>query len=333
LAGQSPPLISGCGFNWVGVVFTYSIPVEITRMTSLERLDLSNNDIPGLPNEMGYMPHLKSLLLDGNPLKTLRRDIVQRGTFEVLKYMRGRIETPPEHPAHVTTKHTPSRTPPPSRVAHQTAAASSTGGSAPSSASGTPESGSVAGVSIDVTPDTRTLDLTHGNFTILPDSLFVHSQLTEIVAGYNRLTAIPPAIGNLRRLTVLDVRNNQLRTLPSELALCGELRDLVLSFNRFSRIPPVVYQLKKLEHIIADDNQITAIDVEGLKQLPMIQTLDLQNNSVAQVPPQLGTISTLKHLQLGGNVFRNPRPAVLARGAAELLQYLRDRIPQTNTTK
>ena len=46
------------------------------------------------------------------------------------------VETPPEHPAHVTTKHTPSRTPPPSRVAHQTAAASSTGGSAPSSASG-----------------------------------------------------------------------------------------------------------------------------------------------------------------------------------------------------
>ena len=34
-----------------------------------------------------------------------------------------------------------------------------------------------------------------------------------------------------------------------------------------------------------------------------------------------------RHLQLGGNMFRNPRPAVLARGTAELLQYLRDRIP------
>ena len=45
------------------------------------------------------------------------------------------IETPPEHPAHITTKHTPSRTPPPSRVAHQTAATSA-GGSAPSPASG-----------------------------------------------------------------------------------------------------------------------------------------------------------------------------------------------------
>ena len=30
-----------------------------------------------LPNEMGNMPQLKSLLLDGNPLKTLRRDVVQ----------------------------------------------------------------------------------------------------------------------------------------------------------------------------------------------------------------------------------------------------------------
>ena len=38
-------------------------------------------------------------------------------------------------------------------------------------------------------------------------------------------------------------------------------------------------------------------------------------------------VSSNRHLQLGGNMFRNPRPAVLARGTAELLQYLRDRIP------
>lgn len=34
-----------------------------------------------LPPEMGHMPHLKSLLLDGNPLKALRRDIVQVGEY------------------------------------------------------------------------------------------------------------------------------------------------------------------------------------------------------------------------------------------------------------
>ena len=34
-----------------------------------------------------------------------------------------------------------------------------------------------------------------------------------------------------------------------------------------------------------------------------------------------------RHLQLGGNTFRNPRAAVLASGTDALLQYLRDRIP------
>ena len=86
-------------------------------------------------------------------------------------------------------------------------------------------------VSVDITPDTRKLDLSHGNFTSLPDGydlslfsdththtlslslslspcrLFAHTQLTEMVAGYNRLTAIPPAIGNLHRLSVLDLRS------------------------------------------------------------------------------------------------------------------------------
>ena len=33
-------------------------------------------------------------------------------------------------------------------------------------------------------------------------------------------------------------------------------------------------------------------------------------------------------LLLTGNPFRNPRPAILAKGTHDLLAYLRDRIPQ-----
>ena len=35
--------------------------------------------------------NLKSVQLDGNPLKTIRLAIIQKGTFEILKYLRGRI--------------------------------------------------------------------------------------------------------------------------------------------------------------------------------------------------------------------------------------------------
>lgn len=40
--------------------------------------------------------------------------------------------------------------------------------------------------------------------------------------------------------------------------------------------------------------QIDFIDVDGLLCLPLLATLDLQNNNIAQVPPKLGSVISLK---------------------------------------
>ena len=40
--------------------------------------------------------------------------------------------------------------------------------------------------------------------------------------------------------------------------------------------------------------QIETIDVDGLLQLPMIGCLDLQNNNISHVPPNLGNVTSLK---------------------------------------
>lgn len=45
---------------------------------------------------MGHMETLQSLLIDGNPLRTLRREVIRKGTSELLKYLRSRIELEPE---------------------------------------------------------------------------------------------------------------------------------------------------------------------------------------------------------------------------------------------
>ena len=45
---------------------------------------------------MGHMETLQSLLVDGNPLRTLRREVIRKGTSELLKYLRSRIELVPE---------------------------------------------------------------------------------------------------------------------------------------------------------------------------------------------------------------------------------------------
>ena len=44
-----------------------------------------------LPEDLALLPSLKSLTLDGNPLRGIRLDILQRGTGELLKYLRTKV--------------------------------------------------------------------------------------------------------------------------------------------------------------------------------------------------------------------------------------------------
>ncbi len=50
-------------------------------------------------------------------------------------------------------------------------------------------------------------------------------------------------------------------------------------------------------------SQINSIDVTLLSQIPGLACLDLQNNSIGQVPPQLGTVTTLKSVHVDHMYF------------------------------
>ncbi len=91
-----------------------------------------------------------------------------------------------------------------------------------------------------------------------------HRQITDLALGHNKLTVVPPEIGQLTHITVLDLRNNQLSSLPPELAKCTRLADVIISFNRFTELPPVLSRLGKLENIIANDNQVLMSENENV---------------------------------------------------------------------
>ncbi|CAL5402983.1 unnamed protein product [Camellia sinensis] len=70
----------------------HSVPEGFKILTSLTELDLSDNNITALPPELGLLePTLQVLRLDGNPLKSIRRTILDRGTKAVLTYLRDKI--------------------------------------------------------------------------------------------------------------------------------------------------------------------------------------------------------------------------------------------------
>ena len=82
-----------------------------------------------------------------------------------------------------------------------------------------------------------------------------------------------------------------------------------------------------MENILMCGNQITSLDVGGLASLKDLAVLDLQNNSINHVPPELGNLKQIRSLALEGNAFRVPRPAILVKGTQAVMAYLRDRIP------
>ena len=51
--------------------------------------------------------------------------------------------------------------------------------------------------------------------------------------------------------------------------------------------------------------QVSNLDVNKLSQLPMLAVLDVQNNALQMVPPELGNLTNIRTLQLEGNMFRS----------------------------
>ncbi|KAG8197757.1 hypothetical protein JTE90_006803 [Oedothorax gibbosus] len=305
------------------------IPDIICSLQALERLDISNNALTNLPYTLGTLPHLKFLAIDGNPMRSIRRDIIQRGTVQLLRWLRSRIEDP-------STVRNMSRLSLEIDSARNDSAACDVDKYALKSTKALALSNkNIVTISKDVietatSAEVTTVDFSKNNIQQIPDYFeMIMPKLTEANFGFNKITSIPSFIGIGERLQFLDIRNNQLQTLPSEFANLSSLREVNICFNRFNSLPTALYSLKKLEIILASDNQIENIDVSGLSQLPVLAVLDLHNNSIKVVPPELGNLKQLRSLLLDGNLFRNPRPTILSKGTLALLEFLRDRIPSS----
>lgn len=64
------------------------LPVALLHfLPNLNQLTLLNNDIQRLPNKLGKHQKLKNIQVDGNPLKTIRRPIIARGSQGILQYL------------------------------------------------------------------------------------------------------------------------------------------------------------------------------------------------------------------------------------------------------
>eukprot|EP01119_Soliformovum_irregulare_P014467 TRINITY_DN3957_c0_g1_i1.p1 TRINITY_DN3957_c0_g1~~TRINITY_DN3957_c0_g1_i1.p1 ORF type:complete len:700 (-),score=244.22 TRINITY_DN3957_c0_g1_i1:57-2156(-) len=90
-----PPTLTACSSLQVLEVeknrHLGEIPFELSNCRKLNYLGLEHTNVKVLPPELGTLTQLESLKLKNTPMKMIPSDVFQKGTEEVLKFLRGYI--------------------------------------------------------------------------------------------------------------------------------------------------------------------------------------------------------------------------------------------------
>lgn len=132
----------------------------------------------------------------------------------------------------------------------------------------------------------------------LPPEIGLLTNLRLLDLEDNLLQSLPPEIGNLKKLEILYLANNELESLPPQIGNLSQLHTLGLSGNRLAQLPASIGKLRRLE------------------------ILNLQSNNFTVLPTQLNKLPKLKYLFLGGNSIEELSPALQQKTAAGRLRAL-----------
>ncbi|CAH0407021.1 unnamed protein product [Chilo suppressalis] len=294
------------------------LPENVSLLQTLKRLDLTNNNLNKLPRNLGLLSQLQSLSMDGNKLSSIRQDVIRGGTDRMMKFLRDRMTE-----EIVSETRTDKDSMWPDKYTLKKSQAFMVPGR---NLSDVPDDVFKAAADAEV----HIVDISKNKLTTIPVGVCaVKDTLSQLILSSNNIANIPAEICCCIHVQYLDLGKNYLSDLPPEIGTMKNLRELVISNNKFTKIPRCVYELENLEILLAAENQIEEINVssDALARLRRLAVLDLSNNNIATVPPELGKFTHLRSLELMGNCFRQPRHAILSKGTASVLSYLRDRIP------
>lgn len=176
-----------------------------------------------------------------------------------------------------------------------------------------------AGEGADVQPSGHDSDPC-GHFESLADRVaaFDPASLTYLNLDYNELTNVD-AVVSFTGLKWLRLNGNRLSALP-DLSALKRLRRIYLKGNAFTSVPEALRPgaLPALDSIDLSDNPISEVP-EWLAQREGLAHLSLSNTDIVRLPDDLSAWKSLKSLQLGGLRLKD---------LAEL-KRIRDALPST----
>ena len=152
----------------------------------------------------------------------------------------------------------------------------------------------------------ETLSLRNNFLTTLPSDIFSGlTNLQTLLLHDNHLTALPPDIfTDLTNLGSLYLHENNLAALPPDIFTgLTSLQTLSLSRNRLTALPPDIFTgLTNLGSLYLDTNQLTILPPTLFTGLSSLRVLDLGGNHLTALPPKVfAGLSSLRQVSLNAN--------------------------------
>ncbi len=183
-----------------------NLPREISRLKNLQRIDLSHNRLRALPKEFSRLVNLKSLFLGRNKLKKVPASIGKLISLNELDL------------SHNTIKYLT--------------------------------------ITISNLQQLEKLNLAFNEFGTFPLEIFNLAKLKSLSLNHNQIKLIPSEIANLKQLRAFGISENLIENLPNEIGQLKELVALYLQGNKLTALPPEIKSVP-LRELNLRDNQIT----------------------------------------------------------------------------
>ncbi|XP_047267436.1 probable LRR receptor-like serine/threonine-protein kinase At3g47570 [Capsicum annuum] len=123
---------------------------------------------------------------------------------------------------------------------------------------------------------------------------------------------MPPSLGNLQDLVVLDLSsNNMVGSLPQEIGNLKVVTKIDLSMNQFSNeIPREIGGLRTLVHLSLKHNKLQGSIPDSVSNMVGLEFLDLSNNNISGIiPMSLEKLQNLKYFNVSVNKLYGEIPS------------------------
>ncbi|KAH7492130.1 Leucine-rich repeat-containing protein 40 [Phytophthora ramorum] len=304
---------------------------RIPQLYRLKTLDVTNNDLHDLPAGLGYLKYLDHLLVEGNPLRSVRRSIISSGTEPLKKYLRTRggppegVDAMEEEVDEFTIRQREmeqdelmAEEPPlEDEYLFRDAAASGNLQLIDMKLQQLPEQLHAAG-KYRFGETLLQLNLSKNWLQELPASIGELTSLRTLIAEQCGLKSIHASVAMIPRLEQLRLAKNSLTTDAvnamltdgNKANICFSLKELDLRNNVMTDIPPKLRFLETMNTLLLSFNRIRALDGFPWSSMQQLSVLSLSDNRLES----LGTVyqvPKLTSLSLKNNELRQI-PAELA---------------------